>query len=100
MCLENCLPNAVSSYPRDASITALTKSRPEDSGGHETGPILLRCDWRINTPFYVLTRVSGPAHSPAFIPLPPTNNVNLNFPLEIILQGAEAKIHLPDDGGW
>jgi hypothetical protein len=36
--------------------------------------------------------VSPPAHSPAFIPPPPTNNVNLNLPLDIILPGADAKI--------
>jgi hypothetical protein len=36
--------------------------------------------------------VSPPAHSPAFIPAPPTNNVNLNLPLDIILPGADAKI--------
>jgi hypothetical protein len=36
--------------------------------------------------------VSPPAHSPAFIPPPPTNNVNLNLPLDIILPGVDAKI--------
>jgi hypothetical protein len=36
--------------------------------------------------------VSPPAQSPAFIPAPPTNNVNLNLPLDIILPGADAKI--------
>ena len=36
--------------------------------------------------------VSPPAHSPAFIPPPPTNNVNLNVPLDIILPEANAKI--------
>lgn len=36
--------------------------------------------------------VSPPAHHPAFIPAPPTNNVNLNLPLEIVLPGADAKI--------
>ncbi len=36
--------------------------------------------------------VSPPAHSPAFIPAPPTNNVNLNLPLDIILPGVDAKI--------
>jgi Calcineurin-like phosphoesterase len=36
--------------------------------------------------------VSPPAHSPAFIPPPPTNNVSLNLPLDIILPGADAKI--------
>jgi hypothetical protein len=36
--------------------------------------------------------VSAPAESPAFIPAPPTNNVNLNLPLDILLNGADAKI--------
>ena len=36
--------------------------------------------------------VSPPAHSPAFIPPPLTNNVNLNLPLDIILPGVDAKI--------
>jgi calcineurin-like phosphoesterase family protein len=36
--------------------------------------------------------VSPPAHSPAFIPAPSTNNVNLNLPLDIILPGVDAKI--------
>jgi predicted phosphodiesterase len=36
--------------------------------------------------------VSPPAESPAFIPAPPTNNVNLSLPLDIILPGADAKI--------
>jgi hypothetical protein len=36
--------------------------------------------------------VSPPAHSPAFIPAPPTNNVNLAVPLDIILPEADAKI--------
>jgi len=36
--------------------------------------------------------VSPPAHSPAFIPPPITNNVNLNLPLDIILPGVDAKI--------
>jgi hypothetical protein len=36
--------------------------------------------------------VSPPASHPAFIPAPPTNNVNLNLPLDIILPGADAKI--------
>jgi len=36
--------------------------------------------------------VSPPAQSPAFIPAPPTNNVNLSLPLDVILPGADAKI--------
>ncbi len=36
--------------------------------------------------------VSPPAHSPAFIPAPPTNNTNLKLPLDIILPGADNKI--------
>jgi predicted phosphodiesterase len=36
--------------------------------------------------------VSPPARSPAFIPPPITNNVNLNLPLDIILPGADARI--------
>jgi Calcineurin-like phosphoesterase len=36
--------------------------------------------------------VSAAAESPAFIPAPPTNNVNLNLPLDIILSGSDAKI--------
>jgi hypothetical protein len=36
--------------------------------------------------------VSPPAHSPTFIPAPPTNNVNLNLPLDIVLPGVDAKI--------
>ena len=36
--------------------------------------------------------VSPPPHKPAFIPAPPTNNVNLNLPLDVILPGAEARI--------
>jgi hypothetical protein len=36
--------------------------------------------------------VSPPPQHPAFIPPPPTNNVNLNLPLDIILPGADAKI--------
>src|SRR5438309_7777177 len=37
--------------------------------------------------------VSPPAKHPAFIPAPPTNNVNLNLPLDVILPGVEAKIN-------
>ena len=36
--------------------------------------------------------VSPPARSPAFIQAPPTNNVNLNLPLDVVLPGADAKI--------
>jgi hypothetical protein len=36
--------------------------------------------------------VSPPAARPAFIPAPPTNNVNLNLPLDIFLPGASEKI--------
>lgn len=36
--------------------------------------------------------VSPAPQHPAFIPPPPTNNVNLNLPLDIILPGADAKI--------
>jgi hypothetical protein len=36
--------------------------------------------------------VSPAAQHPAFIPPPPTNNVNLNLPLDVILPGADAKI--------
>jgi Calcineurin-like phosphoesterase len=36
--------------------------------------------------------VSPPAHSPAFIPAPLTNNVNLKLPLDIILPGVDNRI--------
>jgi Calcineurin-like phosphoesterase len=36
--------------------------------------------------------VSPPAQHYAFIPAPPTNNVNLTLPLDIVLPGADAKI--------
>jgi Calcineurin-like phosphoesterase len=36
--------------------------------------------------------VSPPPHSPAFIPPPTTNNVNLSVPLDVILPGADARI--------
>src|ERR1700730_15720378 len=36
--------------------------------------------------------VSPPARSPAFIQAPPTNNVTLNLPLDVVLPGADAKI--------
>ncbi|MEY2557581.1 MAG: tartrate-resistant acid phosphatase type 5 [Verrucomicrobiota bacterium] len=36
--------------------------------------------------------VSPSPHSPAFIPAPPTNNVNLSVPLDVILPGVDGRI--------